>query len=163
MFIETSCSTSHQVHCHVDADQCCQKKKSHSFSFISVIEKVAAVALGAFAAYMSWQLFIPSFFVGVCISAYSYIHDKQRSHVGSPVSACGHGIMEHLTGVKLPALVSLAAGLAENICHIEHHSPVFVPIIGVSVGAWIGNLALHHGDLLQRKVSLWTARPQEAI
>ena len=138
---------------HSKVEGCHHQKKSKFAVFINVIEKISAFALGVFAAYVSWILFVPFFFVGVCIGVYSYIQDKSSHGHGHLASSCAHGLLEQLTGVKLPPVVSLAANIAVTVCHIDHHATVFFPIIGVSLGAWIGKTAAHYGHLAYKKFS----------
>lgn len=101
------------------------------------LEKITAVALGVFCAYTDIQLFIPFFAIGVGVSIYEHYSGNEREGCGDPTS-CSQGFMEQLTGVKLPPLLSLMTNLAVTWCHIEHHTKVFVPIIGISIGAWMG-------------------------
>lgn len=144
-------------HCHVP---CCQKKRSLFDTLIIGLEKVSLVALGVFSAYIDLKLFVPSFFAGMCISVYIYFQDKKEAQCDSSVSSCAHGFVEQLTGVKLPAAISLAANLGVTVCHIEHHATVFVPIIGVSLGAWVGKLAFEQVDFwLNRTPSNLTSIP----
>jgi len=132
----------------------CSQARSDLAEFISVAEKVSAVALGAFSFYTSWQLFVPFFFVGACIGIYSDIKDG-KSRDSHPVSSCAHGFLEQLTGVQLPSMLSLVANIAVTVCHIEHHVAVFVPIIGVSLGNWIGKTMSHYGIFSHKKIRLY--------
>lgn len=162
--------SSHKSHHHCDpqpkvqqcdqkanVDSCQHKKKSKFDLFMGVLEKISAVALGAFSAYVSWKLFVPFFFAGVAIGIYSYLRDKNSCQHSHPVSSCAHGFLEQLTGVKLPAPISLAANVAVTICHIDHHGIVFVPIVGISLGAWVGKAASHYGVLMHKKISVHLA------
>lgn len=145
--------TDHKIH------SCHKEEKTKIDCVISVLEKISAVALGIFSAYVDLKLFIPFFFAGVCIGIYSYVQDSKTCH-SHPVSACAHGLLEQLTGTKLPPLVSLIANLAVTVCHIDHHAVVFVPIIGISLGNWLGKTASSCGDLMCRKITEYVKKPQ---
>lgn len=121
-------------------------------SLVGVIEKISAIALGVFSAYTSRKLFVPYFFVGFCIGVYSNIQNEKSCDHPHSVSSCAHGLLEQLTGVKLPRIVSLAANIAATVCHIDHHETVFVPVTGISLGAWAGKIALQCGDLVYKKI-----------
>lgn len=148
-------------HSHVESDKCHHhgnvsghKAKSKFNKLINILEKISAVALGAFSAYVNWKLFVPFFFAGVCIGIYNYAQETKSSDHVHAGSSCVHGVIEQLTGVKLPPIVSLAANVALTLDHIDHHSSVFVPIVGISLGAWVGNAASHYGVLMHKKISL---------
>ncbi len=119
-------------HCH-DHDK---EKPKHVV--LIIIEKVSAIALIAFSAYISWKLFLPWFFAGVAIGIYT--HDKKLGHHNHSGSSCASGILEQLTGVKLPPLISAGANIAVTICHVEHHKSVFVPVIAIMGGNWVGRM-----------------------
>jgi hypothetical protein len=136
-------------------DKCHQKEKSTFDVIINALEKISAVALGVFSCYVNWKLFVPYFFIGMTIGVYSYLqNNKSNDHVHA-ASSCANGLVEQLTGVKLPPVVSLAANLAVTVCHIDHHASVFVPVIGVSLGAWVGKSTCHYGEMMQKKIALY--------
>lgn len=137
---------------HARANCSHDHKISKFDSLVGVIEKISAIALGVFSAYTSRKLFVPYFFVGFCIGIYSNSQNNNSCDHSSPVSSCAHGLLEQLTGVKLPKIVSLAANIAATVCHIDHHETVFVPITGISLGAWAGKIALQCGDLVYKKI-----------
>lgn len=128
-------------------------KESKWDKVIRILEKISAAALGVFAAYVDLKLFLPFAILGIGIGIYNYMSNaKSHSHSHGEVGgACSQGFLEHLTGVKLPPVVSLVTNLAITACHIDHHSMVFVPIMGLSIGAWIGQNAAHYGSLLYHK------------
>lgn len=108
---------------------------------LDVMEKLSAIAIGIFAAISGPVYFAGSFALGVALGLLS-----QRSTVcacgpAGAASSCSIGFLERNTGVKLPALVSLVAGFAVMAEHIRHHSHVFVPITGVTLGYWVGTVA----------------------
>ncbi len=110
-----------------------------------LLEKVSAVALGVIAAQVSIALFLSYFLLGTAIGLYQYFYTNAAERIAkNRASTCSQGLLEQLTGAKLPPLASLAANLAVTWCHIQHHSAIFVPIIGVSLGAWAGQTV---GDL----------------
>ncbi len=135
----------------------CNTEASHPHSssifstFITVLEKISAVALGVFAAYTNLELFLPFFLFGVAVGIYNYFAQVDSCHKGHSVSSCSLGSIEQLTGVKLPPLLSLAATVGALVCHIDHHDTIFVPIVATSLGAWAGTLISEAGDLLYRK------------
>jgi hypothetical protein len=51
---------------------------------------------------------------------------------------CSQGFLEQLTGVKLPPLIGLAANGAIMYGHIAGHSSIFVPLIGLNIGVFVG-------------------------
>jgi hypothetical protein len=142
-------STPH-VHSHSKTEFCHQKSEKCHF-LINLTEKISAIALGIFSAYTNLKLFVPFFLAGVAIGIYSYNQDKDPCKKTHPTSSCAHGLIEQLTGVKLPRVVSLIANIAVTVCHIDHHATVFVPVVGVSLGAWIGKLGAQLGDNLQQR------------
>ncbi len=136
---------SRQPHVH-ETHHCHLKEKSNLDVLINIIEKISAVALGAFSFYTNWQLFLPFFFVGVCIGIYDHTKNKGSCSEHHSTSSCAHGLLEQLTGAKLPSIISLVANIGVTVCHIDHHDTVFVPIAGVSVGNWIGKTAAYLWD-----------------
>ncbi len=134
----------------VHASEACHNhgEQSQPDTLTSLIEKISTVALGAFSFYTNWQLFVPFFFIGICIGIYTHITDKESCSPHHPVSSCAHSLLEQLTGVKLPPTISLLANIGVTVCHIDHHDTVFVPIVGVSLGNWIGKTAADSLSLL---------------
>lgn len=151
--MNTDLNSTNRNECISKTHNCHNKETSKYQIFINIIEKISAVALGAFSLYTSWQLFVPFFSVGLCIGIYSYITDEKSCNGSNQVSSCTHGLLEGLTGVKLPPLISIVANIAVAVCHIDHHATVFVPIIGVSLGNWIGKTTSHYGVLAYRKIT----------
>lgn len=152
-----SCIDNHHHH-HLDAG------KSKSTRIMEVLEKISAIALGVFSAFTDLKLFAPFFLIGAAIGVYSYFKQDKCCHEStSPASACSQGFLEHLTGVKLPAPISLAANIAVTICHIDHHATVFVPIVGLSVGNWVGKNATHYGSLLYHKIEAHCQQRQRLL
>lgn len=117
------------------------KNKSQISTFLGIVEKIAAIAIGAFSLYTDWQLFVPFFLLGICVSTFSSIIEHDSCHKHRASSSCAHSPIEDLTGVKLPPIIATIAGVAVTICHIDHHASVFVPIVGVALGHWIGQIA----------------------
>ncbi len=144
--------------CEVDLP-CSWLDKEKLMLALAILEKISLVALAIFAAYTSPKLFFPFFAFGVILG--TYLHwgkqDKQKegeehSHSHHSTSGCSQGFIEQLTGVKLPAPIGLAANLAITIVHIDHHSEVFVPIIGLNAGIWIGKLFADYAPLCYRTI-----------
>jgi hypothetical protein len=136
---------------HVHTHSCHSEPIDTPFdSILNVVEKISAIALGIFSAYINVQVFVPFFLAGASIGAYGYTQDSKSCQDSVAGSSCAHGLIEQLTQVKLPRVVSLIANVAVTVCHIDHHESVFVPIIAISMGNWIGKVAmisLHNGSL----------------
>ncbi|MCE5294023.1 MAG: hypothetical protein LLF94_05360 [Chlamydiales bacterium] len=131
-----SVSTTH-VHSHA-----CQHHTPSTYdTAITGFEKVSAVALGVFSAYVNAKRFIPFFALGLAIGVYSALQDPNGVPQNISSSSCAHGLIEQLTQVKLPRMVALIANIAVTICHIDHHDTVFVPITAISLGNWAGKIA----------------------
>ncbi len=133
--------------------------KSRTDLLMSAIEKVSALALGIFSAYVSLELFVPFFIASISIGIYSYMNDKQSCEHNHAGSSCAHGLLEQLTGVKLPPIISLAANIAVTVCHIDHHAIVFVPIIASSLGAWLGKTASNYASLMNKEINVHLNKP----
>lgn len=133
---------------------CCTKSNSPTCSMLMTIaERVSAIALGALSLTINRALFGAYFVVGFGIGVFQHIqHSGVAKHVHA--GSCANSLLEQLTGVKLPAPISLMTNLAVTIAHIEHHSDIFVPIIGISLGAWAGQKACHYGALLSKKIEI---------
>jgi hypothetical protein len=119
---------------------------------LAVVEKISAAALAAFSLYTSWMLFLPFFALGAAVGVSAYYENSSHEH--GPVSSCSAGVMEQLTGIRLPRALSLGANIGATLCHIDHHATVFVPIVAISIGAWTGKNAMHGAELLFRKFSV---------
>jgi hypothetical protein len=145
--VKTGCG--HSIHCEK------QHKDNRSRAldgFMKIAEKVSAVVLGIFSALTDLKLFIPFFLTGMCIGIYDFLNNPRSASEKHEGSSCAHGFLEQLTGVKLPAPVSLAANVAVTICHIDHHAAVFVPIVGLSLGAWAGRMAACEASTLYYRI-----------
>lgn len=125
----TSCKTEHS---------CFANKKFRLV--MAILEKISLIALAVFAAYTAPELFFPFFGFGVLLGAYLHWGEKKEHHDHDHGGGCSQGFIEQLTGVKLPAPLGLAANVAITVCHIDHHASVFVPLIGLNSGMWIGKL-----------------------
>ena len=112
-----------------------------------VIEQITAVALAVFAYQVSAELFIPFVLVGTAIGLYQALTSEASELDHGARMGCSRGLMEQLTGIKLPRLVSLATDVAVMWCHIDHHATVFVPMIALYTGA---KLALSGTTLAQK-------------
>lgn len=117
------------------------EKRHDKRSFMIVLERISAVAAGAFAVYVKWKLFAPYFIVGVVLGVggyFKYGNLKQECH---SISGCASDTLEGMTGVKLPPIVGLVSAMAVWISHIDHHQKIFVPITAVTIGYWLGRAA----------------------
>lgn len=97
--------------------------------------KISAIALGIFSYYVNYRLFLPCFITGIYLGIAGNASNS-HSHLHSDASCSP---LEHLTGVNLPMPVKLFSSIAITFCHIDHHPTVFVPIVAVSLGNWLGN------------------------
>ncbi len=129
---------------------CCETPQNPLW--FSLVEQVTAVALAVFAFQVSADLFVPFFLVGIVIGGYQALTSDPAERDNGAAMGCSRGLMEQLTRVKLPRLVSLAADVAVMWCHIDHHSTVFVPMIGLYAGA---KLTVTGADLARRCVSAY--------
>lgn len=127
--------------------QCCQIRPRESFydQMFYILEKVSAVALGVFSAYVSYDLFLAFFILGTAVGAYQYFYSDDNDRIARhKASSCSQSLLEQLTGAKLPPLASLLANLGITWCHIDHHTRIFVPIVGFSLGVWTGQSGAPH-------------------
>ena len=94
---QKSTQTNHinDIHHHED------HHPSESGTFLSVLEKISAVALGAFAAYTNLELFVPFFLFGVAVGIYDKFVNQDQCQSGHSASCC-LGFLEKLTGARLP-------------------------------------------------------------
>lgn len=129
----------------------CHHSGSLSNKLFRILEKVTAVALGLFAAYANMELFLPFFLVGIATGLYQN-YSVGGAHCASAGGGCSQDLLEKLTGVKLPPVISLGASAAVTWCHIDHHTNVFVPIVGLFMGSWTGQAA---GDMSRWAVSFF--------
>lgn len=148
---------------------CCEKKsccagkpKETNFSeqVLHVLEKVSLVALAALSLYTSWQLFIPFFLAGSALGLHTYFTDKNAEYTRISPS-CTQGILEQVTGFRLPPAIALVSNVAITACHTMSHGMIFVPIVGFSVGAFAGKTLGQVGNWAYKEIQAYTA-PQPA-
>lgn len=118
---------------------------------MEVLERGSALLLGGFAAYTKISWFAPVFLAGATIAACNLGDHKHRFRHLHGHSGCSHGVLEKITGVTLPAPVSLAVAVAEMLAHVEHQA-IFVAIVALIIGAWVGENAAHAGTLASKKI-----------
>lgn len=135
------------------------KKISRMDKVIAVLEKVSLVAIGIFSAMTAIKLFVPSFALGLVIGLWDGTKSCEKPHSHQDHALCAHGFMEHLTGVKLPKPLALAANVAILVAHVDHHAPVFVPIVGVTMGIWAGRATAPALDLCCKKFAAFVKEP----
>lgn len=126
---------------------CCQVRSRESLydRMFYILEKVSAIAIGVFSAYVSYDLFLAFFILGTAVGMYQYFYSTDTDRIARHrASSCSQTLLEQLTGAKLPPLASLIANLGVTWCHIDHHTRIFVPIVGFSLGAWTGQSAAPH-------------------
>lgn len=116
-------------------DHVCDHNKPHPYT--TMFMKVTAIALGAFAAYVEWKLFVASILVGIPLGFFWAIKGHH-----CPQASCS-GVIDNLTQTQLPPVINVIFGAAITICHLDHHPTVFVPLVGLSLGAWVGTFAQH--------------------
>jgi hypothetical protein len=140
------------------ARSCCQQPPSDSepkgTTLMRVLEKVSLVALCAMSLYASVELFIPFFLVGAAIGIYKYSKEKNHCSQTHIAPSCTQGVLEQITGVRLPAPVALAANVAITACHTVYHATVFVPVVALSIGAYVGKNVTQYYSLLPRKLPI---------
>ena len=129
---------------------CCDSPKDTTPQWFCALEKITAVGLAVFAYLTDTVLFIPFFLVGSAIGFYQALTSDATERESGARMGCSRGLMEQLTAIKLPRVVSLATDVAVMWCHIDHHSIVFVPMIALYSGA---KLALEGTTLAQRLVA----------
>lgn len=144
-------SSCHTPHC---CDQTPTSTNPNLELFMRVLEKVCLVGLGALAIYANWQVFIPFFLIGGAIGVYSYLQDKDFSQYARAAASCTQGVLEQISGVKLPAPVALATNAAITACHVVHHGVVFVPVVALCVGAYVGKGVSHGVNWLSKEISV---------
>lgn len=107
-----------------------------------ILEKISLVALAIFAATLIPKLFFSFCGAGVAVGTVLYWNNKAHcGEAGKGSIGCSQGFMEQLTGVKLPPPLGLGVNVAILACHLDHHSTVFVPLVGLNFGMWIGKFA----------------------
>lgn len=139
---------------HCDRGGACHKNEEvHSWcqgetaqTLIKILEKVSLVALVVIAFYMEPELCgyfaAGGFALGVAMYWRKPIDwKKEREAVG-----CSQGLMEQLTGTKLPPPTGLIANVAITYAHlVDHHcSHIFGPIVAFSAGIFAGRVAGHY-------------------
>jgi hypothetical protein len=142
-------------HCH-HAAHCCSPKtpmEQNMETLLHMLEKVSLVALGALSFYTNWQLFLPFFLVGGAIGIYSAMQEKTWTQLSQAAASCTQGVLEQVTGIKLPPIVSLLSNVAITACHVAHHGMVFVPVVAVSIGAYAGKVITHGSNWLYREIT----------
>ena len=139
------------------APNCCEQPPPDPVStlepLLHILEKVSLVALGALSLYTSWQLFLPFFAIGGAVGIYSYLQDKNLTQISHAAASCTQGVLEQITGIKLPPAISLVSNVAITACHIFHHGVVFVPVVAISIGAFAGKTASYYGNWLYREIT----------
>jgi hypothetical protein len=119
------------VNAHSQCPNCAHPIKQDPRLVIAM--RIGALALGAFAAYVEWKLFVAALLVGIPAGVFWGSKGNQ-----SPQSACSQGVIDNLTQTQLHPIINLIFGAAVTVCHIDHHPTIFVPIVGFSLGAWVG-------------------------
>jgi hypothetical protein len=101
------------------------------------------IALGAFAAFCSPELFFPFFFAGVVLGVAVSWNATAAELQNQSSAVCAQGFLEMATGIKFPPIVNLLTNVALTAAHIDHLI-VYPPIIGLYVGGQVGRLATPH-------------------
>lgn len=96
--------------------------------------RLSAVAIGAFAAYLSWQLFVPCFAIGAFAGVFLIDGTLKARELQS---TCSQSCLEQLTQISLPVQISILFNIIVMIQHMEHHPLVYIPIAGFTLGAWV--------------------------
>lgn len=134
-------------------EACCPPKTSQDKNmdlFLNVLEKVSLVALSALSLYTSWQLFLPFFAAGAALGV--YYHFQQGYKAARMAPSCTQGVLEQISGIKLPPAAALVANVAITAAHTLHHATVFVPLVAVSAGGYAGKAVCDLGAALHRQI-----------
>ena len=137
--------------CHHQTDEPFTAKNDKMEKAYRIAEKVCAVTLGLLAAATSFWLFLPCFAFGALVGIGSAKNSNLQSHTVEGGS-CSHGFIEQITGVKVPRSLTLISGFSVMAVHIDHHAEVFVPIVGLTLGIWVGHLASPAANLCLKRV-----------
>jgi hypothetical protein len=86
------------------------------------------------------QLFLPFLGLGIAVRVYQIVTNSAENVSCGGTSGCG-GILPEALGINLPPLIVFFANLAIMYCHIDHHPTIFIPIIGLWMGAWAAQLS----------------------
>jgi len=91
-----------------------------------------------FSLYAEATLFVPFLILGSVIGIQQFKNQAHPEAVEYRSPSCTQGILEQVTGTRLPPLISLIANVSITAYHMLHHAIVFVPIVGVSIGMYLG-------------------------
>lgn len=134
------CCPAHSA-CHSDAISV--HKSNIAGPILSIVAKVSVVALAVLSIITDRALFYPYFAVGLMIGAYIRCSsDGSGDRVMRTENIAFSGLIENITGVRLPPLLCLGINVSSYVCHIDHHPGLFIPATGLAVGAWIGDCAV---------------------
>lgn len=141
-------------HCSVRREESCchpEKKEKRTIvdDIVEIAGKISMVGLMALACYMNWKAFVPYFVVGTGIGLYKFSQAEPTRPGGSP-PPCQQGLIEGITGVKLPPMISLAINIAIAVAHLMHHLEVFGPLFALSGAAWFGYNLGHYADQISK-------------
>lgn len=109
---------------------------------LRVLEQLTLIGLAIYAGYTNPKLFLPFFGIGIALGVYLHRQRGQECAGGGDGNGamCAGGFLSDLTRVKLPPPVPLLINAAMMWDHIAHHSKIFVPIVALNAGVWVGNL-----------------------
>jgi hypothetical protein len=116
-------------------------------SLPKALERVCAIALCAFAAYMSWTLFLGSIAVGVAYQGVKIVLKVNQKGLGDQRPGCGQGFGELISQLRLlpPEVVLATSYVAWR--HLVHDPRGFAPFVGFFVGM---GLAHHTYNYVQK-------------
>ncbi len=130
MSVEAISQTTHQHHtCNIP---------STNSKISKVITTICRVAIGVFAAIVAPKLFACTFAIGLAWGIYQAYKNPEVEHKHMVPAGCSQAFLEHLAGVHFSEEMTLAIGAAITITHIEHHPEVFVSLVGVALGHYVG-------------------------
>lgn len=98
------------------------------------LERVSAVALCIFAAYMNFTCFVASLLAGALYQVIKMAYQIKQNKLGEQRPGCGQGFGELISQLKLlsPEIVLATAYVAWR--HLVHDPKGFVPFVGFFVG-----------------------------
>lgn len=129
-----------------------------------IFKRVCFLAISAYAAYLLPDYFMISaaagLLIGLVVRYYQIKKVKEKMKCAEEARAgCSAETMEKLSGVKMPEPIAVAAGVTMMVCHVEHHSPYVVPIVGFSFGYFLGDL----GARAIHSIESSCARPKSSL
>lgn len=112
--------------------------RSPANRFLDWAVKIISVAIVAFAAYTSFQLFLPFFILGIGFGAYDINENDPIMRSIDQISGC----LSNGAPVNLPKAIAVAGAMGMHAAHIDHHPIITVPIWGI-IGGMLTAASIH--------------------